>query len=50
MAILEDVLPLVDDIIGESRIAKKKGQRMENRLKSYRGHIEALGFERKGRK
>lgn len=48
--ILEEVIPVVDKIIEESREAKKKGQRMENRLKSYRNHIEALGFERIGNK
>ena len=30
----------------ETRVAKRKGQRMENRLKSYRNSIEKLGFQR----
>ena len=50
MTILESVLPVVDNIIKESRLAKKKGQSLENRCRLYRNHIEALGFERVGRK
>lgn len=43
---LSEVLNLVEKIIEESRDAKKKGQRMENRLRKYRNSIESLGFSR----
>ena len=46
---IKDVIPYLDNIIKESRIAKKKGQVMENRLLKYRRSIEALGFKRVGR-
>lgn len=46
----ETFLGVVVDYINksteETRIAKRKGQRMENRLKSYRNSIEKLGFQR----
>ena len=47
---LADVIPVVDDIIKESRIAKKKGLSMEARLKKYYNSIVSWGFERVGRK
>jgi molecular chaperone GrpE (heat shock protein) len=50
MTILTDIIPIVDDIIKESREAKKKGQKMENRLKKYYDSIVSWGFERVGRK
>ena len=50
LSMLEDVLPVIDDIIKESRLAKKKGQNMENRLKRYRNSVESLGFKRVGTK
>ena len=43
---IEAILATLDLIINESRTAKKKGQRMENRLKAYRNSIEGLGFKR----
>lgn len=49
LSLLSDVLPLVDQIIQESRVAKKKGQRMENRLKKYYDAITSCGFRRIGR-
>ena len=49
ITILEDVLPVIDDIIKESRVAKKKGQAMENRLKKYYDSIVSWGFKRVGR-
>lgn len=49
LSLLSDVLPLVDQIIQESRVAKKKGQRMENRLKKYYDAITSCGFRRVGR-
>lgn len=48
--IIKDVIPIVDDIIQESRVAKKKGQNMEDRLRIYRNGIEKMGFQRAGRK
>lgn len=47
--ILEDILPIVDNIIKESRLAKKKGLSMEARLKKYHDSIVSWGFERVGR-
>lgn len=41
-----DALDYINKSIEETRIAKRKGQKMENRLKSYRSSIEKLGFER----
>lgn len=43
---LNIVLDCANKSIEETRIAKKKGQRMESRLKSYRSSIEKLGFQR----
>lgn len=45
---LDPVFSVLDKISCESRIAKRKGQHMENRLKKYRNSIESLGFERVG--
>ena len=47
---LEDVHERLNDIAAEARIAKKKGQHMENRLKKYRSSIESLGFKRIGKR
>lgn len=49
ITILEDVLPVIDDIIKESRLAKKKGLNMEARLKKYYDSIVSWGFKRVGR-
>lgn len=46
---LEDLIPTLNTILEETRIAKKKGQRMENRLKRYHDSILGLGFKRVGR-
>ena len=46
---ITEVLPVIDDIIKESRLAKKKGQAMENRLKKYYDSIVSWGFKRVGR-
>ena len=46
---IPELLPVVDQIIQESRVAKKKGQRMENRLKKYYDSIISCGFRRIGR-
>ena len=46
---ITEVLPVIDDIIKESRVAKKKGQAMENRLKKYYDSIVSWGFKRVGR-
>jgi hypothetical protein len=43
------MIPVLDDIIKEARIAKKKGQKLENRLVAYYRAIYGLGFYRKGR-
>ena len=45
----EEVIPIINSIIAEARVAKRKGQRMENRLKAYHDSIVALGFKREGR-
>lgn len=37
---------LVNDTLDFSRYCKKQGQRMENRLKSYKNAITELGFQR----
>lgn len=50
LAVVSDVISTIDDIIKESREAKKKGQKMENRLKKYYNSIISWGFERVGRK
>ena len=41
-----EIINILNDIIDESRIAKKKGSRLEARLKRYRFSIEKLGFKR----
>ena len=46
---LEDLIPTLNTILEETRVAKKKGQRMENRLKRYHDSILNLGFKRVGR-
>jgi len=38
---------LLNDILAETREAKKSGQKMENRLKQYRSSIEDLGYVRR---
>ena len=43
---VEEVIPILNDIISESRVAKKKGQKLESRLIKYRRSIESLGFKR----
>ena len=40
------VLDCINKSTEETRVAKRKGQRMEVRLKKYRNSIEALGFKR----
>lgn len=37
---------MFDDAIQAVAVAKKKGQHMEDRLKTYKTAIEGLGFER----
>ena len=44
-----DLIPILDDLIVETRLAKKKGQKLENRLVKYRRSVESLGFKRVGR-
>lgn len=44
-----DLIPILDDLIMETRLAKKKGQKLENRLVKYRRSVESLGFKRVGR-
>ena len=39
----------LNDIISEARAAKRKGQRMEDRLRRYYNATISLGFVRKGR-
>lgn len=46
---IPEILPTIDQIIQESRKAKKKGQKMENRLKKYYDSIVSCGFRRIGR-
>ena len=41
-----DALDYINKSIEETRIAKRKGMRMEARLQKYRNSIEALGFQR----
>lgn len=43
---ISNYIPILDNIIKESRVAKKKGQKLESRLIKYRRSIEALGFKR----
>ena len=45
---LEELIPTLNTILEETRIAKKKGLRMEARLQKYRNSVEALGFKRVG--
>lgn len=46
---MEELVPTLNTIIEETRLAKKKGQKLENRLVKYRRSIESLGFKRVGR-
>jgi len=46
---IEDLIPTLNLIIKESRVAKKKGARMEARLIDYYRAITGLNFVRKGR-
>ena len=46
---VEELVPTLNIIIEETRIAKKKGQKLENRLIKYRRSVESLGFKRVGR-
>ena len=41
-----NIRALVNDTLDFSRYCKKQGQRMENRLKSYKNAITELGFQR----
>lgn len=45
---LEEIIPTLNIILEETRAAKKKGQKLENRCRAYRSHIEDLGFQRVG--
>ena len=47
--VFEESFKRLNDITLEARAAKRKGQRMEDRLKKYRTAVEKLGFIRKGR-
>lgn len=46
---LEEIIPTLNTILEETRVAKKKGQHMENRLKAYHDAVLKLGFKRVGR-
>ena len=46
---LEEIIPTLNMILEETRSAKKKGQRLENRCRSYYDSIIKLGFRRVGR-
>ena len=46
---LKELIPTLNTILEETRSAKKKGQRMENRLKRYHDAVLSLGFKRIGR-
>ena len=46
---VDDIISTLNTILAETRVAKKKGQHMENRLKSYHESIIKLGFRRVGR-
>lgn len=48
-AAIPELLETLDNIIKESRVAKKKGQRMEDRLRRYFQAITSCGFRRIGR-
>ena len=39
-------IQIICDIIEDIKVAKKLGQRMENRLKKYRRCVESLGYRR----
>ena len=43
---IEENIDILNDIINESKVAKKKGTRLEARLIKYRKSIESLGFKR----
>lgn len=45
---IEELVPILNTIVEEARIAKKKGQKLENRLIKYRRSVESLGFKRVG--
>lgn len=47
---MEELIPTLNTVLEETRVAKKKGQHMENRLKKYHDSIVNLGFRRVGRK
>lgn len=42
----EKIREILNDTLDFSRYCKKQGQRMENRLKSYKTAITELGFQR----
>ena len=42
----EQIREILNDTLDFSRYCKKQGQRMENRLKSYKNAITELGFQR----
>ena len=42
----EKIREILNDTLDFSRYCKKQGQRMENRLKSYKNAITELGFQR----
>ena len=42
----EKIRELINETLEISRFCKKQGQRMENRLKSYKDAITELGFQR----
>lgn len=46
---IEEVIPVLNTIIQEARVAKKKGQKLENRCYAYYKAVTGLGFYRKGR-
>lgn len=42
----KQIREILNDTLEFSRYCKKQGQRMENRLKSYKNAITELGFQR----
>lgn len=48
-SILEEIIPVLNTVLEETRVAKKKGQHMENRLRKYHDAVTGLGFKRIGR-
>lgn len=42
----EDVYELINDGLEVLRVMKKQGQKLEDRARLYRSHIEACGFKR----